>query len=89
MDETVSPEISTLVRSLMIEEKLSSMGIERRLYLLRQSAQNAESMIAGAIKEAQTRGVPTVVFVYGGGKYRFNKMPDTADNLERLLNAIR
>jgi hypothetical protein len=88
-NETVTPETLTLLRSLKIEKKLSSMGIERRLYQLNQSVQNAESMIAGAVREAQARGVPSVVFVYGSGKYRFNNMPETADNLERLINGIR
>jgi hypothetical protein len=88
-DETVAPETLTLLRSLKIEKKFSSMGIERRLYQLNQSVQNAESMIADAVREAQARGAPSVVFVYGSGKYRFNKMPETAENLERLINGIR
>lgn len=89
MDETVTPEISTLARSLMIEKKLSSMGIERRLYLLSQPALNVETPIASAIKEAQAKGAPSVVYVYGNGKVKLNEMPETATQLERLLNAIR
>lgn len=88
-NETVTAETLTLLRSLKIEKKLSSMGIERRLYRLSQSAQGAESMIADAVRVAQAKGDPSVVFVYGEGKYRFHKMPDTANNLERLINGIR
>ena len=88
-NETVTTETSTLLRSLKIEKKLSSMGIERRLYQLNQSVQNVESRIADAVREAQRRGVPSVVLVFGDGNFKFYDMPETADKLERLINAIR
>ena len=90
MDETVTPEISTLARSLLIEKKFEAMGIERRLYQLNQSVQNVESHLAAAIEEANRRSgnSPSVVFVYGGGKVRVIDMPEDYKQLERLINGI-
>ena len=90
-NETVTPETSTLLRSLKIEKKFEAMGIERRLYQLNQSVQDAESMIVDAMTEARRRGVssPSVVFVYGNDKVIIKAMPETAIQLERLINGIR
>ena len=84
-NETVEPEVLTLLRSLKIERVLSDNKIERRLYLTTQDPATAEPWVKEAISKA--RGEAAVCLVYEKD-VKIKPMPDTPEQLERLINGL-
>jgi hypothetical protein len=84
-NETVEPEVLTLLRSLKIERVLSDHKIERRLYLTTQDPATAEPWVKESINKAG--GEAAVCLVYAKS-VKVKPMPRTAEQLERLINGI-
>jgi coenzyme F420-reducing hydrogenase beta subunit len=84
-NETVEPEVLTLLRSLKIEKALEQSKIERRLYLTTQESGTAEPWVEEALEKA--KGEAAVCLVYAKS-VKVKPMPKTAEQLERLINGI-